>query len=54
MYKVVVSVEYGNTNEYTFTIEKESNVGLWVLIALAVLVTVGLVVFFFVQRKNKI
>ena len=53
-YKVIVSDEYGNTKEYTFTIEQGNNIGLWVLIGLAMLVTVGLVVFFFVQRKNKI
>ena len=52
-YKVVTSDEYGNTNEYTFTIEKERNIGLWILIALALLVTGGFV-FFLVQRKNKI
>ena len=49
----MTEVRYGNTNEYTFTIEKGSNVGLWVLIALALLVTGGFV-FFWVQRKNKI
>ena len=53
-YKVVTSDEYGNTNEYTFTIEQGSNVGLWVLIGIAVLLSVGLAAFFVAQRKNKI
>ena len=53
-YKVIVSDACGNTTEYDFTIEQGANIGIVVLLVIAVLGLGGIGVFFFVQKKNKI
>lgn len=53
-YKVVVTDACGNTTEYDFAIEQSANIGIIVLIVIAVLALGGVGVLFYVQRKNTI
>ena len=53
-YKVVVTDECGNTTEYTFAIEKGTNVVLFVIIGIFVLTGMGVGVFFILKKKNRI
>lgn len=53
-YKVIVTDACGNTTEYDFKIEQGANIGIIVLIVIAILAFGGVSVFFFVQKKNRI
>ncbi len=53
-YKVVVTDACGNATEYTFTIEKGANIGLWVILGILALAGIGVGVFFIVKKKNSI
>ena len=53
-YKVVVTDECGNATEYTFSIEKGTNVVLFVIIGIFVLTGMGVGVFFILKKKNRI
>ena len=53
-YKIIVSDEYGNTDEYTFTIEQGSNVGIFILLGVIVLMAIGGGVFVLIKKKNRI
>lgn len=53
-YKVVVTDECGNTTEYTFAIEKGTNVVLFVIMGIFVLTGMGVGVFFILKKKNRI
>ena len=51
---LIISDEYGNTDEYTFTIEQGSNVGIFILLGVIVLMAIGGGVFVLIKKKNRI
>jgi len=53
-YKVVVTDACGNATEYTFSIEKGANIGLWVILGILALAGIGVGVFFIIKKKNSI
>lgn len=53
-YKIVLTDVCGNATEYTFSIEKGTNVVLFVILGIFVLTGMGVGVFFILKKKNRI
>ena len=51
-YRVVLTDEAGNTNEYNFTLKYKMDGGIIALIVICVLVTTGCGVFLFIKKRR--